>query len=615
MITFKQHPLATHRRSLVPSRTAFTLVELLVALGLVSLLMLMFAQVFQVATGMMSTQRGVMENDQRARSITTVLKGDLDHLTMKSVMPFEPAETDYTLAPANAYYRFAAREGFLSISESETGNDTDDVLHFMATIPKTEGLEPFYGRALPLTNLAVDRNQPDADDGWRPGISSWTASSTYRVGDYVASTSTTYPLLDQIVFRCITRGTSGMSEPTWPTATGQVATDGSVTWIATNYSNQTAASSMAEIVYFLRNGNLYRRVMLIRDPLDDTDDPQPLDSAANNYFDYTLTAPRYPAGRDFWRDFDFSARFDASGTGAKFTNAATTGQFPIASPSNRFGHNSDPTHFHGSLPLRSIGNPREFLGTQFIGRFTQQETSDPDFNYPHSPSAFGTLGIPTDDVDTPAGTLNDTNQDGVIDEYADGPRRGEDIILTNVHAFDVKVWDEIVNNFVDVGYDPAAIGVNGDFSQNNNLRPSYGPSASNPNRMFDTWSPTFNANNDPPGVLVTPDADDRPPYIPRYSSSGHAWSANTVFRVGSVIIPSTPNGLAYQVTSVTGGSTSGASEPSWLTPVGTDVVDNEVTWTAIPNIKRLKSLKITIRYLDVTSDQMRQVTLIQSLLE
>jgi len=49
--------------------------------------------------------------------------------------------------------------------------------------------------------------------------------------------------------------------------------------------------------------------------------------------------------------------------------------------------------------------------------------------------------------------------------------------------------------------------------------------------------------------------------------------------------------------------------------LGAPVVDNTVTWQAIYNSKRLKSIKITIRYLDVTSDQMRQVTLIQSLLE
>ncbi|MFO0919080.1 MAG: type II secretion system protein [Planctomycetaceae bacterium] len=41
-------------------RRGFTLVELLVALGLVASFT-RFAQVFQVATGAMSTQRGIME--------------------------------------------------------------------------------------------------------------------------------------------------------------------------------------------------------------------------------------------------------------------------------------------------------------------------------------------------------------------------------------------------------------------------------------------------------------------------------------------------------------------------------------------------------------------------
>ena len=54
-----------------PRRVAgFTLVEMLVSVACVLLMMSMFAQIFQMATGSLSQQRGLAENDQKARMIT-----------------------------------------------------------------------------------------------------------------------------------------------------------------------------------------------------------------------------------------------------------------------------------------------------------------------------------------------------------------------------------------------------------------------------------------------------------------------------------------------------------------------------------------------------------------
>ncbi|MCU6710080.1 hypothetical protein M6D81_15390 [Paenibacillus sp. J5C_2022] len=53
----------------------------------------------------------------------------------------------------------------------------------------------------------------------------WAVSTAYLVGDYVKPTSgTTY------IYKCVTAGTSGGSEPTWPTIDGDPVTDGSVEW-------------------------------------------------------------------------------------------------------------------------------------------------------------------------------------------------------------------------------------------------------------------------------------------------------------------------------------------------------------------------------------------------
>src|SRR5262245_18697896 len=59
------------------SRGGFTLVEMLVAVGLVVLMMVLFASIFQLATGTMTTQKGISENDQRVRLVVSALRGDL----------------------------------------------------------------------------------------------------------------------------------------------------------------------------------------------------------------------------------------------------------------------------------------------------------------------------------------------------------------------------------------------------------------------------------------------------------------------------------------------------------------------------------------------------------
>lgn len=59
------------------------------------------------------------------------------------------------------------------------------------------------------------------------------------------------------------------------------------------------------------------------------------------------------------------------------------------------------------------------------------------------------------------------------------------------------------------------------------------------------------------------------------------WVASTAYSVGDSVIPTSPNGKRYTVTSTSGSApyTSGGSQPTWPTTVGQTVVDNELTWT------------------------------------
>ena len=62
-----------------------------------------------------------------------------------------------------------------------------------------------------------------------------------------------------------------------------------------------------------------------------------------------------------------------------------------------------------------------------------------------------------------------------------------------------------------------------------------------------------------------------------------AWASATVYAVGDIVRASTlqASGLVFQCTTA---GTSAASEPAWPTDIGSTVVDNTVTWTAISGV-------------------------------
>jgi lambda family phage minor tail protein L len=62
-----------------------------------------------------------------------------------------------------------------------------------------------------------------------------------------------------------------------------------------------------------------------------------------------------------------------------------------------------------------------------------------------------------------------------------------------------------------------------------------------------------------------------------------AWASATAYAVGDIVRASTlqASGLVFQCTTA---GTSAASEPAWPTDIGSTVVDNTVTWTAISGV-------------------------------
>ena len=117
------------------------------------------------------------------------------------------------------------------------------------------------------------------------------------------------------------------------------------------------------------------------------------------------------------------------------------------------------------------------------------------------------------------------------------------------------------------------------------------------------------------------------------------WTASTNYFVDNVVFPENePDGpLAFRCTQVTGEGRSGATPPRWPDTPGRLIRENEdlnrnlvldpgedtnsngqldsVTWQAGNNWLPLKAIQITIRFRDPTSELIRQMTQVYSLVD
>lgn len=248
-----------------------------------------------------------------------------------------------------------------------------------------------------------------------------------------------------------------------------------------------------------------------------------------------------------------------------------------------------------------------------------------------------------------------------------GPRRVEDLLLPNVHEMKVELWDARLQRFVVPGHfaGNSSTGEIGDYALVRCHNPDYVPDLGvNPGAVFDTWHPTQAAfNSDASGVVTLgeqtapyvayefypPRTNDLPPGPSPAGMPGPIrtyWQPNTngVYGVGSIVfppwidddtdpgtIPITPDGIfAYSevaepkfqiglrciaVNDIGAPGVENGSTITFPTVSGRRVTDNEVTWESFDNRRPLESIRLTFRFQDKTSDNMRQLSLIIPLTE
>jgi len=640
-----------------PHSSGFTLIEMLISVSLVLMMMVLFAEIFSLASNSMTLQRAIADNDQQVRSFSTILRSDLQKRTFRRVVPYSPLESiDAQSLP------FEDRSGYVYISLNDPDNSVDNLLQF--TVRSTINLKngddsPYYGKA---TGLTVPGNNGSA-----------------AIVDRHIRSNGHQPEHDD-------------SDP----------------------DNGTGASTAAEISYFVRGGRLYRRVALLRDPLGvtgsshaqpkatwdvATNTPVPTDPeyltdsnilmATGGRYMVKDSAAGWRLADVFWNDFDYSC-YSLAGGGTRLvgandlrTSASGLKLIPINIPPDpvpqvQMSLGATYLPLSAQNPQRCIrfgfdqntGISREFShadpsqpGFFFLGRYTLEEQSagayrtnpaDPAFTFPQfaSPNYLSYQ-------DVPALVDAGVEPDGIVDLLANGPRRGQDILVSNVHGFDIEIWDDRLQGFVQPGHTHSAGGIKGDFHRDRCRQLNIVPGNAGDwtgafdrwrGRIVDTWHPQNDVDND----LTT--ANDRyPPYRPLTyyptlladasdpaSAQCPEWTPDTTYNVGDRVFPRNtgaaspgyPTDFSLYYQCITAGrsfpepvpaSIAGQSaEPYWTTtPLSivearatpAELMTPEPRWAAILNVRPLRAIRITIRFLHVSSGEMRQMTMVHSLID
>ena len=621
------------------ARSGFTLVEMLVSVALVLLMMSLFASIFSMASGSVSTQRGISNHDQKARALTTLIKGDFSHRTHRYPLPFYPKED-----PAISSTPFGNRAGYLYISTNDPYSGQDDLVQFTVSadmLQEDTDSSPYYGRASMLLNAPLPPNAPAS-----------ILSSLLSVN------------------------------PNQPEAD-----DSSLT------VNNTGSSSAAEVAYFVRNGNLYRRVMLLRQPLPVAGrelDDQPMARSGDQYFSLPQGQGRFLLAMappslvpnqwsdDFWTHFDYSARAVSGNGTAQFIGIAALNNEQAATvpslgkPDYRFGFNQ----------VTGFSREHAVLNGAFIGRFLHAETSSTNFNWPQRPALlYGSAnqvfpggnnadGNPLN-IANPV-TLNTTT--GIVDEFCNGvagsgrggSRRMEDLVLSDVHEMKVEVWDERLQKYTTPGHSEYYRDANGsywpgDFHRHRSLSGTegYGPEL-NSTGVFDTWHPfaTVDGGITRPAFIpyryappresdggITPDKEDpslgrspvrldEPDRITGRPDNKGYWAAvdqngnPKSYSVGDVVFApwtdTNGNGrfdfgenggqafsIAYRCV-LRDTSKNHTAPAGFPTSPGRRVreANGAAEWESFDNRRPLTSIRMTLRFHDQTSDTQRNLTLV-----
>jgi hypothetical protein len=550
--------------------------------------MSIIAEVFVLASETLRQMRALTDVHQKIRTVESVIRLDLENRTIREVQP--PVE------------RKAGPDGVF-------GTADDYVLPI--------GIDPHDNRGyfMLVENSPADEQGDDTDD---------VIMLTTRL------TATFQPGLAGVQPAYYGRAVAG-SEP-----------DNAFLPV----SDGLAGSQEAEVIYFLRGGTLYRRVLLVGVP-------QPSD---------TYNPRLFASPKSWYSVYDISARPAPSGSGSPAWSIPivnTLGALSYRSP--RYGHRP-PTYYdpvlnpppamsppiQGGLSADFPGDPLfqstgysagllEFVDNQSAGpppgtgyglHGARVGTDQLDHNYnyplPNSPLSLPELwfGRPTlretsssnwnypDYVASTAWTDFNDNTKALYYQALDNTRTrpAEEALLTNVRSFDVKVFDSdsIPNGstlptgtFVDLGkFWPGAyppVTAPGPTPSGGSLSglPGYSPGPP-AGPAPGTWPPAR-----PVGVPVPSGRGFGAPF-------GYDSSSSPPYAIPPGVVPDLPSGMYRAPLNLAW------TYDTWCTAY-TKPTQAGVVPVAPPYIVPLRGIQIKIRFVEPETRLTREITIIQEL--
>lgn len=376
-------------KAAVAARRGYTLIEILVATALSLLILGAVVQLFGTVGNSISQSRSFLESSERLRTAQTRLQADLKGLTVSPLPPVKPEEN----------------QGYLEIIES----------------PNVQGPKGLY---------RTDYSQNNPANFIQPAVPSPVDTNK---GNQLDST-----IGDTDILMLTTRSTG---KP----FTGKYLQPDLTDPMFIRSSVISVESDVAEVAYFVRGRDLHRRVLLVAPSLPLYAQP----NKANPWIQNSACG--------FYADNDISVRHYLDGTVDKVTantlSDLTRRECRFAHPTVAFPYDAREWRDLG-LPTSKETSDVNFIAgvwdtTRIATGPTKPTVMDsffskrPDLKFTIPPSSYSYPRYDSWTNDRTArlsdSELLNTNANPAVPYQ--GSAVADDVILTNVIGFDVKVWD------------------------------------------------------------------------------------------------------------------------------------------------------------------------------
>ncbi len=442
------------------SRRALTLVEMLVAVALLMLMMAIVGQVVGMASDAARQLRASHVLLERIRFVESTLRFDLRHRTIRSVSPRAVKVGRWLPGPdsrpgragvdddGDGYRDFIPEAGpgqstVFIIDRDELGAPGSDDVYIEYYVPV--GVDPRENAGY----FMIEENSPADEQG--------------EDGD------------DVLAFTVSLSATGSRSPEPWAGYIGRCVPGSEPDRALPPPDDGLTSSPYAEVIYFVRQGTLYRRVLLV-------DTPQPsaafYNPAISWYAQYDISARPPSVGgtvpvvntlgdltyRSTRYGMTAPAGYLLSGLAA---DSPADPNFPFGpTPTGDVGLSFDdrvlPNGCHDTLdhsaatrdrswenatsgagvPYPGGGSPVAATEEIWWGRPTLRESSAPGWDYPNQFAGGRWTPSITTALRLPGGLRRfDPWAPGNAGAATDPLRAAEDVLLQNVVSFDVKVWD------------------------------------------------------------------------------------------------------------------------------------------------------------------------------